>query len=115
MGLFNKENNSTENQFVNMLNNAKTLITGVVILVTSVIGGYNLAGEYFITKAHAAELISEVSKELNELKKQTKDNKRILTEMRLIRIENKIYNNEKLTPTEDRIYQKLKKEYETFQ
>lgn len=91
---------------------AKLIIITISFIVASITGAYTIASEYFVTKAYAAELTRGVKDELIELKKQTYTNKKILTEMRLIRIETKIFRDEKLTPTEVRVYEKLKKDYE---
>lgn len=59
-------------------------------IVTSLVGVYNMTGEFFITKASADQVIKNVETKLEELQKQTVANKNILTEMRLIRLENKM-------------------------
>jgi len=97
---------------------AKIGVVSIVLGLFTLVGGYISVTEVFVTKAHAKEMVSEVkqelSKELRELKIQTKANKSILVEMQMIRIENKIARDEKLTPTEKRVYQKLQKQYEEF-
>ena len=90
---------------------AKMVITTVSFIIASIVGGYQIITKYFVTKAYAKELITDVTNQLNELKKQTVTNHSILTEMRLIRLEAKISRGEHLTPTESRVYDRLRKEY----
>jgi len=93
---------------------AKIVIaTGSIILAAGT-GAYTIAGEYFVTKVYADELVSKVNNDLRELKKQTSTNKKILTEMRMIRIESKMGRGETLTPTEKRVYEHLKKEFDLY-
>ena len=90
---------------------AKMIITTISFLIASVVGGYQIVTRYFVTKAYANELIGGVKSDLEELKKQTNTNHKILLEMRMIRLETKQARGDKLTPTEVRVYERLKKEY----
>jgi len=90
---------------------AKMIITTISFMVASVIGGYQIVTRYFVTKVYAKEMILSVTKQIDELKEQTLVNRHILTEMRLIRLESKLSRGEVLTPTEVRIYEKLKEDY----
>lgn len=109
---------STWDNMLEGLNKAKLTIATIAFIITSLVGGYELFNKYIVTVAYADVLVekavSSVRKEVVELKKQTKANKEILVEMRMIRIENKMANDQNLTPTEQRVYEKLKKEYSEF-
>ena len=93
---------------------AKMVVITISFIVASFTGAYTIVSEYFVTKIYATELVREVENKLSELKKQTADNKKILIEMRMIRMEEKISRGETLTPTEQRVYNKLKKDYENM-
>ena len=92
--------------------NAKMMVITIAFIGSSIIGGYTVVSEHFITRIHADQLIQQVETKLSELKKHTQSNKKMLVEMRLIRIEEKIGRGETLTPTEQRVYDKLKKDYD---
>jgi len=94
---------------------AKLILSSIALVITAIVGGYNVVTEYFVTKAYAKEMISDVSNQLTELKKQTIQNHKLIVEMRLIRIENKVANGNKLTPTESRIYNKLVDDYKGYE
>jgi hypothetical protein len=95
---------------------AKKIIATGAIIIGALIGGYEVVTEHFVTRVYAEEMVSDVEKklsqELNELKLQTKSNSNILVEMQMIRLESKLSRDENLTPTEKRVYEKLKKQYE---
>ena len=101
---------------VETMTTAKKLLGSIIFMIASIVGGYNIVSDHFITKAYANEMVREVktqfTQKMDELQKQTKSNSVILTEMRLIRLEAKLARGEELTPTEKRIYEKLKKQYE---
>lgn len=101
--------------FANGLNSAKVAIASVAFIITSLIGGYQLFTKYVVTVAYADELVKkavgDVEKQIVQIKKTSETNRQILIEMRMIRLENKMYNKHKLTPTEKRVYDKLKKQY----
>jgi hypothetical protein len=110
----------------NGFKNTKVVITTISLMFTSVIGTYTVMSEFFVTRAVADQMVNEVKKEYNlkleeltkqtsELKKQTKTNSNTLIEMQMIRIENKMINGQTLSPTEKRIYEKLKKQYEEIE
>jgi len=105
-------------KIMNAVNDAKAIIATVGFIFASIIGGYNIITEYFVTKVKATELVKKavtpLEKSILELSKQTKSNKKILVEMRMIRIESKILHKEELTPTEKRVYENLKKQYQEF-
>ena len=66
---------------------AKMVVITISFIVASFTGAYTIVSEYFVTKIYANELVREVENKLSELKKQTADNKKILIEMRMIRME----------------------------
>lgn len=88
--------------------NAKMVVATISFMFASVIGGYQVITEYFVTKSYAQELLNNVHHDIDELKKQTKSNQKTLIEMSMMRIENKMARGEKLTPTETRVYEELK-------
>ena len=89
----------------------KMTITTALLFITTITGGYTVVSKYFVTKVYANELVANINQRVNELEEQTRTNKEILLEMRMIRLENKMYQSKKLTPTEQRVYDSLKKEY----
>lgn len=103
-------------EVVETMTTAKKLLGSIIFIIASLVGGYNIFSNHFITKVYAETIVSEVktqfTQKMDELQKQTKSNSIILIEMRLIRLEAKIGRGEELTPTEKRIYDKLKKQYE---
>jgi len=91
---------------------AKLIIVTISFIIASITGAYTIASEYFVTRVYADSLLKKVKDDLKELKIQTKTNRKILTEMQMIRLEAKIGRGETLTPTEQRVYEQLKKSYE---
>jgi len=102
------------NNIKKIITEAKLVISTIAFIIAALIGSYNIVTKYFVTKLYAKELISDVTNQLTELKKQTKQNHRLIIEMRMIRIENKIANGGKLTPTEARVYKNLLKNYKEY-
>jgi len=100
----------------NSMTNAKKILATGIFLIASLVGGYNILTEHFVTRVYADNLVTQVKsdfkKEMRELKKQSKSNTSMLVEMRMIRLENKVSNGGILTATEQRVYDKLKRQYE---
>ncbi len=113
--MFNKndENNWYDN-IKEAFREAKMVVVTIAFIVSSMVGGYSLVSEYFVTRLYADKLKQEFNTKLSELQQQTQSNKRILMEMRLIRMEEKLSREETLTPTEKRVYDKLKKDYDNM-
>ena len=105
---------STFDKIKEAFSNAKMVVITIAFIGSSIIGGYTVVSEHFITRLHADQLIQEVETKLSELKKHTQSNKKMLVEMRLIRMEEKIARGETLTPTEQRVYDRLKKDYDVI-
>lgn len=101
-----------------IVNAKKTLASGLFI-IAAMVGGWELITANFVTKAYAEEMVGTavggISKEVHELKKQSKAQSSMLVEMRMIRMEGKIQNGGTLTPTEQRVYDKLKRLYEAVE
>lgn len=95
--------------FLRLVNEAKLLLTTGALLISMVTGGYYWISKYFVTTVYAQELTTKFEAQMRELKSQSKMNSIIINEMRMTRLENKIGRGESLTPTEKRVYDKLKK------
>lgn len=102
---------------------AKKIVGSVLLSIAAIIGAYEVFVNTYVTRVYADDLVVNVKKELrrefkskmDELQEQTKSIDHTLVEMRMIRIEGKIQRGETLTPTEQRVYDKLKRRYEAIE
>ena len=95
-------------EFLNKLNNVKIILSTGALIIATLVGGYNIVTNIFVTKSYAKELESKFEKSMEDLRIQTLTNSRMIIEMQMIRLENKMARGEKLTPTEKRQYELLK-------
>ena len=109
------KDNTFMKDFVTVLNNSKMIVASIAFIVTSVVGGYKIFVENIVTVAVAEEMVTkavtDMDVKIRALKAQTDATNKMVIEMQLIRLETKMYNKQQLTPTEKRVYDKLKKKY----
>jgi len=100
-------NNGTT--FMQFINNSKIVIGTVALVVTSLIGAYNVTTTVFLTKLEAKELYT---KHLKKLDSQTSYNKLFIIGQKLDEVAKKEKTKE-LTPFEKRRKNDLIKDYDS--
>lgn len=102
-------------EFINktkeVLSNAKYVIATIGVIISSLIGAYELTTEYFVTQSYAAELERHTYKQLQELKSLNQQNTIMILELRLLGYEDKMSKGP-LSPTDKRTYDYLKNQLE---
>lgn len=102
------------NKFISLVNEAKLLIGTIGVVLASLMGGYGVVTEYFVTKAYAKELESNIQQMVKSVQTQTQQNSIMIIELKLSDYERRVEKGEKLTPTEQRQYNRLLIEYNNF-
>jgi len=104
----------TFTDFLKILSNAKMVIATITVIITSFIGAYQLAGEYFVTKAYAAGFEKNAQQQIHQLKKLTQQNTLMMFEFQALKYEDKMLSGQALTPTQQRQYDLIKKQLENL-
>jgi len=72
-----------------ILADAKLALTTLILVLTSIIGGYTFITDTFVTKAYAQSLEDKYKAVINSIDLDTQYNKLQLVQMKLLRLENK--------------------------
>lgn len=104
MSIFNKDG-----EFMSFVTNTKMVIGTFAILLSSIVGTYNITTSVFLTKAEAKEIYT---KHLNQLDSQTSYNKLFILGQKLDRLHSK-GDKEALTPSEARRKKDLENDYKS--
>lgn len=102
----------TWGQVLKYIDEAKLIIGSISVVVASLVGGYHLVTDYFVTKAYAREMESSLKQMIRSQQLQTQQNSIMLMELKLSEYERRLAKGEKLTATEERQYQRLLKIYD---
>lgn len=98
-------------KILKFINEAKLIIGSISVVVAALVGGWTIVTDYFVTKAYAKELESNLKQMIKSQQVQTQQNSIMLIELKLTNFERKIADGENLTPTEQRQYQRLLEVY----
>lgn len=101
-------------KLIKVLTDAKGIIATIAIICTSLIGGYQVITDTFVTKAVAADMVKDAQTQIHELKQISQQNTSMIIELRLLKYEQKVEDGYSLSPTESREYDILKKRLETM-
>lgn len=99
-------------KFLTILGEAKYVITTIILIVTSFVGGIKLMSDYFVTKSYADTQINDIKSQLIGAMNLSKTNTILIYQLRLSKFEDKMESGKKLSPSEQRQYDILKKQLE---
>lgn len=95
-------------RIMELLREAKMVLLVIGAIAAALLGGYEIAGEYFVTKSFAQGLRRDTSEQVRGLMVLSQQNTAMIMELRLLRYEGMIERGRKLSPTQTRIYGTLK-------
>ena len=101
-------------KILKVLSDAKMTIATIGVIITSFIGAYQLASEYFVTKVYAMNMINDAQTQIHHLKRLNVQNTTMILELRMLKYEGKLERTGKLTPTEKREYDYLQKKIDAL-